>query len=128
MRQKTTPVTRVLNTRSEEKLIKFRNLQNRKIQCSTRFHNFRQVEAANEFADFLACTGTCAKKIDQKFFLEHLMYQSIPSLTIPPPPRFVCSMCMSGFRTFFLPGGWGTRPFNKIHRGFSREGDGQPWN
>ena len=42
--------------------------EKRKI-CSTRFHNFRQVEAANEFADFLACTRTYAKKkIGQRFF------------------------------------------------------------
>ena len=50
--------------------------------CSTRFHNFRQVEAANEFTDFLACTAaneftdflarTYAKKIDQRLFLEHI--------------------------------------------------------
>ena len=43
------------------------------LTCSKRFHNFRQVEAANEVGYFLVCTGTYAKKSTRgDFSLGHL--------------------------------------------------------
>ena len=50
--------------------------EKRKI-CSIRFHSFRQVEAANEFADFLSWTGAYAKKIDQRFFSTTSKFRNI---------------------------------------------------
>ena len=49
MSQKTTPFTREVPLTYEKRKT-----------CSTCFHSFRQVETVNEFADFLAYTGTYA--------------------------------------------------------------------
>ena len=84
--------------------------------CSIHFHNFRQVEAANEFADFLIslhAQGPMQKKMDHKIFLERLMYQSIPTLTIPlrqhPGISTFSLLGESGFcPTFFAGGGGGS--------------------
>ena len=41
------------------------------------FHNFRQAEAANEFADFPAYAGTYAKRSTRDFFQEHLNSETL---------------------------------------------------
>ena len=62
-----TPFTRVLNRKKKKNSSSSGTYEKRKI-CSTCFHNFGQVEAANEYADFLACTGTYAKKNRPEIF------------------------------------------------------------
>ena len=67
MRPKTHPFYPSTEYKVGRKTHQVQEPMKRKI-CSARFHNFRQVEAANEFADFLVCIGTYAKKSTIDFF------------------------------------------------------------